>query len=322
MLDHQARKTTIYEETAQVFGELERLSEMIDATQFVANVALLHSEDMGWAWNMIVSTRLRPLLDSTDISTQGRMLRWYEAFYHAKVSVDILDPLRDLDRYSVVAAPNLYLITPEIADHLKRYVRQGGWLLVGPKAALKNWNNVFLTDVPPGCGLAELFGTTVKRAPFRMGFGALPQMTINMQKSAPFAPRTTFGNEGVFDYLEATTAESIACFANGETAITLNRYGEGLAIYLGCEPEAAFYGQLVGWLEREGRVTPVLRTDADVEVTRRSGGGHDLIFVLNHNQETERVELDGAYHEWISGQTVSGSLAIEGQGVRILERVG
>jgi beta-galactosidase len=170
MLDHQARKTTIYDDTAQVFGELERLSDVIDATRFVASVAMLHSEDMGWAWNKIVSTRLRPMLDSVDISNQGRMLRWYEPFYRAKVSMDILDPMRDLSGYSVVLVPNLYLVTTEIVAHLKRYVQQGGWLIVGPKAGLKDWNNVFLTDVPPGGGLAELFGAAVQRAPFRMGF--------------------------------------------------------------------------------------------------------------------------------------------------------
>ncbi len=322
MLDHQARKDGTYDETAQVFGELTRLSEMIDATRFVASVAMLYSEDMGWAWNKIVSTRLRPMLDSVDISNQGRMMRWYQAFFREKVSLDILDPLRDLSGYSVAVVPNLYLITPEIAAHLESYVRQGGWLLVGPKAALKNWNNVFLTDVPPGGGLAQVFGATVKRAPFRMGYGALPQMTVSMQKTAPFGTRMTFGNEGVFDYLEPAGATSIACFANGETAISLNRYGQGLAMYLGCEPEESFYRELVRWLVREGRTAPVLNTDADVEVTLRSGGGHDLIFVLNHNQETEKVELEGTYHEWISDQAVSGTLSIEGQGVRILERLG
>ncbi len=320
MLDHQARKTTIYEETAQVFGELARLSEMIDATRFVASVAMLHSEDMGWAWNKVVSTRLRSLQEHTDISTQGRTLRWYQAFYHEKVSLDILDPLRDLSSYSVVLVPNLYLITPEIAAHLESYVRQGGWLLVGPKAALKNWNNVFLTDVPPGCGLAQVFGATVKRGPVSMGFGPLPEMTVSMQKSAPFCPRKAFANEGVFDYLEPHSATSIACFANGETAISINHYGKGLAMYVGCEPEEAFYRALVRWLVAEGRVSPVLRTDADVEATLRIGGGHELIFLLNHNQATEHVELEGAYHEWISGQTVSGTLAIESQGVCILER--
>jgi beta-galactosidase len=67
-------------------------------------------------------------------------------------------------------------------------------------------------------------------------------------------------------------------------------------------------------------VAPVLDTDADVEVTLRAGGGHELIFCLNHNQEAVTIELDAQFHEWISGETVSGTLHIEGQGVRILER--
>ncbi len=321
MLDHQARKDATYDETAEVFGEIQRLASIIDETHFVATAAILYSDEIGWAWNQVVSTRLRGMLSQVDISDQGRVLRWYQALYREKVSTDIIDPLGELGSYKVVMVPDLYLINDAIVSNLRNYVRQGGWLLVGPKAGLKNWQNVFLTDVPPGGGLAEVFGATVKRAPHRMGFGVLPDMTVHMQKSAPFAAHTRFSNEGLFDVLEPAGATSIACFANGETAITLNHYGDGLAVYLGCEPEEAFYRQLGRWLVSEGRVTPPLATDADVEVTLRSGGGYDLIFVLNHNQHPEDVTLVGAYRDLISDQTYSGVMVIEGQGVRILERV-
>ncbi len=320
MLDHQARKDSAFDETAQVFGELERLGEMIDKTRFVAHAVMLYSEDVGWAWNQIVAARLRSILERVDMSTQGRMMRWYEAFYREKVSVDILDPRRDLTGYDVALVPNMYLINAEIAAQLERYVREGGWLIAGPKLALKNWNNVFLADVPPGAGLSELFGTTVKRAPHRMGFGALPDMRITMQRTAPFEPRQSFANEGVFDYLDPNGATCVACYANGEAAITVHEYGRGRAVYLGCEPEASFYRHLVRWLISEGRVAPVLDTDADVEITQRSGGGHDLIFVVNHNEHSEEVALDGAYYDWISQDTVRGSLVIEGHGARILEK--
>ncbi len=321
MLDHQARKDATYDETAEVFGEIQRLASIIDATHFVATAAILYSDEIGWAWNQVVSTRLRGMLSDVDISDQGRVLRWYQALYREKISTDIIDPLSDLSAYSVVLVPDLYLINEQIVTNLETYVRQGGWLLVGPKAGLKNWQNVFLTDVPPGGGLAEVFGATVKRTPHRMGFGVLPDMSVHMQSSAPFAGHTRFANEGLFDVLEPAEAASIACFANGETAITLNQYGDGVALYVGCEPEEAFYRQLVRWLIAEGKVTPPLATDADVEVTLRSGEGHDLIFVLNHNQHPEAVTLEGAYRDLISDQTYSGEMVIEGQGVRILERV-
>ena len=101
----------------------------------------------------------------------------------------------------------------------------------------------------------------------------------------------------------------------------MNRYGDGLAVYVGCEPEEAFYRHLVRWLVAEGKVVPPLATDADVEITLRSGGGHDLIFVLNHNQEPEEIVLDVRYRDLISDAVLSGLMVVEGQGVRILERM-
>ena len=321
MLDHQARKDATYDETAEVFGEIQRLAPIIDATHFVTTAAILYSDEIGWAWNQTAATGLRSMLDDVDVSDQGRVLRWYQALYREKVPVDIIDPRGDLSRYQVVLIPNLYLIDDGISANLEAFVREGGWALLGPKAGLKNWNNVFFSQLPPCGGLAKVFGVTAKRAPYRLGRTTLPEMSVTMQKTAPFGARMRFTNVGLFDELEASEAESIACFANGETAISLNRYGQGLAMYLGCEPDDSFYRQMVRWLVSQHRVTPPLVTDADVEITRRAGGGHDLIFVLNHNNAPEQVVLDARYRELISETVVDGLLVIEGQGVRILERV-
>jgi beta-galactosidase len=320
MLDHQMRKDSTYDETAQVFGELSRLAPMIDATRFVTSGAILYSDEIGWAWNHAVS-RMSGLLETVDVSDQGRVTRWYEALYREKVPVDIIDPLRDLSGYKVCVVPNLYLIKPEIVEQLRAFVAQGGWLIVGPKAGLKNWQNVFLTELPPGGGLADVFGVTVKRAPFRMGYGVPPRMTVTMGGDAPFATGMQYANEGMFDLLEPAEARVLARFSGGDAAVTVNRHGNGLAMYVGCEPGEAFYRHLVRWLIDEGKVARPLATDADVEVTRRVGGGHDLIFVLNYNEAGQQVHLDGAYHEWISDTTVSGDIVIESQGVRILERI-
>jgi len=321
MLDHQARKDSTYDETAQVFGELARLAPIIDATRFVSSGAILYSDEIGWAWNEVVSTRLRPILEYTDVSDQGRLTRWYRALYAAKIPVDIVAPLRDLASYAVVMVPNLYLVNEAIVACLEAYVRRGGWLLVGPKAALKDWSNVFLTDVPPGAGLAHLFGVTVRRSAYRMGYGGAPTMAVTMSDDAPFAAGMSFQNTALFDELELAGAQSVARFASGATAIALNRYGAGVAMYVGCEPEESFYRYLVQWLIAEGKVEPPLVTDADVEITRRAGGGHDLIFVLNHNMSPQQIQLDACYRELISETQVSGLLVIEGQGVRILERL-
>jgi beta-galactosidase len=318
MLDHQGRKDATFDETAAVYAELERLAPVIDATRFVASTAILYSDEIGWAWNHVVSTRLRPMMDRWDVSTQGRLLRWYAPLYEAKVPAEILDPLRGLSAYKVVFAPNLYLIHPAIVEHLKGYVRGGGLLIVGTKAGLKDWDNVFYTEVPPCGGLAELLGVTVKPSSSRFWFGGPPKVEITMRADAPFAGGTSFANEGLFDNLEPTSAKPVALYESGDAAITLNAYGAGAAMYVGCEPEAGFHGSLVAWLVAEGKLEPALRTDADVEVTVRAGGGHRLIFILNHNVEPAQIALEKACHELISDQPVSGTLIVEGSAVRIL----
>jgi beta-galactosidase len=318
MLDHQGRKDATFDETAEVYAELERLAPLIDATRFVASTAILYSDDIGWAWNHIVSARLRPVMERWDVSTQGRLLRWYVPLYEAKVPADILDPLRDLSGYEAVFAPNLYLVNPAIVENLKRYVRDGGFLIVGTKAGLKDWDNVFYAEVPPCGGLAELLGVTVKPSSSRFWFGGPPEVKVTMQADAPFARGMSFANEGLFDNLEPVSAKAVALHENGDAAITLNAYGAGAAMYVGCEPEVAFHGYLVEWLIEDGRIEPALRTDADVEVTVRAGGGHRLVFVLNHNTEPAQIVLDKTYHELMSDRRVSGTLIVEDNGVRIL----
>ena len=318
MLDHQGRKDPTFDENAQVYAELARLAPVIDATQFVASAALLHSDEIGWAWNHAVSSRLRGLLETCDVSTQGRVQRWYEPLYRKKVSVDVLDPMRDLSGYAVVFSPNLYLIHPGLVENLRGYVHQGGLLICGPKTGLKDWSNVFFSEVPPCGGLAELFGATVQTLPFRLGRVTMPAKQVVMEANAPFASGMCFANSGLFDNLEPAQAEVLARHEDGCAAITLNRHGEGLAMYVGCQPEVAFYARLIEWLIDQGRLEPALKTEADVEVTRREGGGHTLIFVLNHNPEPVQVPLEREYRELISGQVVSGLLVVGPQDVKIL----
>ncbi len=104
------------------------------------------------------------------------------------MGTDIIDPCRDLSGYKVVFAPNLYLINPEIVANLEAYVRAGGWLVMGCKSGLKNWNSVFFSDLPPAGGLAEIFGaTTLTPAPPPWYGGAAPATALNMDADAPFA---------------------------------------------------------------------------------------------------------------------------------------
>jgi beta-galactosidase len=154
--------------------------------------------------------------------------------------------------------------------------------------------------------------------PFRLGRDEMPAQRVTILPDAPFAGGMAFLNQGLLDYLEPREAAVLALHENGDAAITLNGYGEGSAIYVGCQPEARFYLRFIEWLISAGKLDPVLRTDADVEVTLRVGDDRRLIFVLNHRAKPAQIVLEKEYHELIADRMVSGVLIIEGQGVRIL----
>jgi beta-galactosidase len=320
MLDHQARKDYSFDEIAGVFGELTRLNDVIDATRFVASTAILYDDEIGWAFNFAVSNGLGQMQARQDVSTQGRLLRWYAPLYGAKVGTDIIDPCRDLSGYKVVFAPNLYLINPEIVANLEAYVRAGGWLVMGCKSGLKNWNSVFFSDLPPAGGLAEIFGaTTLTPAPPPWYGGAAPATALNMDADAPFAAGMSFANVGLADLLDPAAAVAWAHYADGHVAVTANDYGRGKAILVGCEPDEAFHRCLIEWLAAEGKLEPALDTDADVEATLRVGGGHRLTFVLNYRAEPAQIVLKKEYRELISERTVSGVFVLPGGQVAILD---
>jgi beta-galactosidase len=236
-----------------------------------------------------------------------------------------------LANYGIVIAPCLYLVNDAIIDKLCAYVAQGGTLIVGPGSGTKDWHNVYIEELPPAGKLRQLFGCTL------VGQGSwqgLYPLTVRMEPNAPFAAGQTFpgpqaisglsfvGGGRPSEELRAEGATVIARFAETDVpAATLNRYGQGCAIYLGWTPDAAFFDALIGWLEKQGKLFRVLNTPPGVEATLREGNGRKLIFLINHNFAPATVALDQNYVELISNQIVTGSLTLAAQSAAILEPV-
>ena len=55
---------------------------------------------------------------------------FYKPLYEANVPVDFAHPGSDLSPYRLVVAPNLYLVTDESAENIRRFVADSGTLLM------------------------------------------------------------------------------------------------------------------------------------------------------------------------------------------------
>lgn len=314
-------------ESQQIGAELHRFADMLKTARFQAQIGLLYSIDMGWAYDI---EQVYPRSRWIDGVGYWRLVEeYYTAFWKANIPVEPLPISGALNDFPVVVVPCLYLTTPEIDQQLADYVAQGGMLIVGPASGTKNWHNAFIDHLPPHGELKKLFGCELIGTGSFGFFGGGTSITLN--ENAPFGAGQTFrpkmqliDSYGFFssarpaESLRPTTGTPIAQYADGQIACTLNSFGKGTAIYMGFSPDEDFWRALIGWLGATGRVAPLLETPPGVEVTRRRSPDFDLLFVLNHQFAPVTVSLPRAYREVISGRELAGEVEIAPQSTLVL----
>src|SRR5215203_4928323 len=111
-----------WREVKQLGAEFGRLDELRGA-RGEAKAAILLDWENWWALE----------LDSKP-SAAVRMLEgvysFYKPLFEANVPVDFAHPGSDLSSYRFVIAPNLYLVNDEAVENVRRFVADGGTLLM------------------------------------------------------------------------------------------------------------------------------------------------------------------------------------------------
>ncbi|MEN4100822.1 MAG: beta-galactosidase trimerization domain-containing protein, partial [Anaerolineaceae bacterium] len=244
--------------------------------------------------------------------------QWYNAFHCRNIGMDVIAAMDDLSPYSVVVAPALHVVTPALADHLKRYVESGGTLLLTARSGVKNQANDVIDQPLPGL-LSEIAGVQVEE------YDSYAEgMTNPLRFCQP-------GFEGLqvsaaiwADVLKPATAEPLAIYTQdyyaGRAAVTVNRFGAGRVIYVGTLGEAALFDGLAGWILRQAGLQPALNTPPGVEVTARYQNGARLLFVLNHTSQAQTIHLDAVYRNLLDGAVLRNACELPARQVWVLER--
>jgi beta-galactosidase len=302
LLEHDGRPGRRFDEIKRMGQEIARVGQRIEGSSVKARVAMVLSYDARFA------LQIQPHNPGFDYAQQFHGL--YRALHARNLAVDVVAPDADLSRYDLVVAPSLYVLTPEVAEHLERFVDAGGTLLVTPRTGVKDEANAVVELPLPG-SLARLCGVVVE------DYDSLPAGRSN--------PLEYPGVEGAAgrawcDILTPRGAEVVARYGEdhyaGAAAITLNAVGRGQALYLGTLGNDALLAQL---LELAGLETGPRRA-AGVEVRERWLGDTALLFVLNHTESEQAVTLArGVHHDLLGDRQVESPVRLAPREVLILE---
>lgn len=190
---HQGPDTPVFREIAELGAVLAGRTPQLPA----ATRALLYDEETMWAWQS-------PHLPTPEIDYEATARRWHRALGSP---VDVLPPGAPLERYRLVAAPLLSLMSAATHAALRSYVRGGGTLVLTFACGLTDEH----CRVTPG-SLDDLIGSRIVR--HRPGEGRL-----------------------WLDDLEPAGAEVLLHDPRGHPIVTEHQYGSGVVRYAATDLE-------------------------------------------------------------------------------------
>jgi beta-galactosidase len=125
------------------------------------------------------------------------------------------------------------------------------------------------------------------------------------------------------DILQPAAAEVLGTYTSGalagRAAITMNSFGKGKAVYIGADLDPASLTRVLRSFAASAGIKQVLDVPAGVEVTARSSGSKQWIFLLNHTNTVQTVTIRGQYTDLLTAESQTASVSLGAYGVRVLQ---
>lgn len=210
----------------------------------------------------------------------------------------------DLSRYRLIIVPGMYLLDKASTEALRKFVADGGTVIMTAQSAKVNDNNQWHATPLPG-GLIDVFGLRTNEfydwnGVFKIGDEEVKSTTAHVE------------------VLEPSTAEVMARFSNFDgnpPAITVNHFGKGRALYVATLSQPQIMKPLLRQLYASVGIEPGPKTPDGVYA--RVVEGRTLY--VNTNWSPVEVPITGAMKGVLGGQRWEGSLKLEALGSELLE---
>lgn len=294
-----------YQEIQQISQELTLLAPALENTAPVAEVAILHSYEDRWALNF--------QRQQHDFDPVEHLLSYYRPLREGGVDVDIVHPSTPLERYRLVLAPHLHLLTPVLVQRLTSYVEQGGHLVLGPRSGMKDEDNALLASKQPG-GLSALAGVQVEQY-YPLG-QAIPVVRSDLQGSAIIWSEQLKVLE---DDVEVLATYGISNgWLDGQPAVTSRVVGMGRTTVIGAWMDDVLMKEIILSLLSQSDVPATWTLPTGVELCRRAGEGRELTLYINHSSKPKTVSVEVST-DLLSGAEMQGKVILLPHGVLVLQ---
>ena len=224
LLSHDFEPNPTFNEAKTIGKDLEKIGDHLvnlkkknKAAILFSNEALTAFETFGFGWGNPV--KYNDILRS-----------YYDALYKMNIGVDFVDPTsNNLEDYSLLIVPILYAAPDSLLLRLNQYVKNGGHIIYTYKSGFTDQNVKVRSSIQPAiineaCGISYSQFTIPNNVSLK---GDLVNDGIENKKINTWMELITVTTAKVLAYYDHPVWGKYA-------AITENKFGKGLATYIGC----------------------------------------------------------------------------------------
>ncbi|HOP95540.1 MAG: beta-galactosidase [Dictyoglomaceae bacterium] len=317
VISHAGHENTrSFKEIKELGEELKKLGDSVLDGTLKSQVAVLFDWENWWA----LENAQGP---SIAINYVKGVENYYRTLFENQLGVDVIGVEDDFKKYKLIVAPLLYMTKEEVANKIKDYVKDGGVFVTTTLSGIVDENDLVILGGYPGL-LKDLLGIWVEE------FDALPpeiknEIVINEEFKKEF-PKGSYESNITFDviHLEKDSAKAIGFYKKdyykGTPCVTVNKYGNGYAYYVGTFASQEFLKDFVQYISKVHNIKPLFKdVPYGVEITQRVKSGKVFTFVLNHSEEIKTVDIGTKKKDLLTGKEYEGNIEIHPREVLILE---
>jgi beta-galactosidase len=307
ILPHSGTPGRRYEELSKIIGRLRPVMQDIKGICQNNDIAIVYDYDQYWA------LRIQP--QHPGLSYVSAIQQYYAAFFRRNIPADFLNPEADFAGYKAIVAPLQFVLGPIMEGKLRRYVAEGGVLVLTMRTGVKTETNTCRTDGSLPCGLVDVLGIEV------LDYDCLRDSDIPIAWGGEGAPA---GDDRGSCWSDIVTprgdiqvlATYGAGYYRGAPAVTAHRYGKGIAYYVATQPSAALMQRIVDHVAASAGLQGLIDTEEGVEAVRRAGRSAEYLFMMNHDGISHGMRVPAP---WVSIDD-TGGLAIAPYEIRIFRK--
>jgi beta-galactosidase len=308
LLGHDGVPLRRYQEARTTAHEFHKIKAQLAGTTLCPAVGILYDYESLWAISNQPGFNGNQYVDN--------VRRYYRALARAGANVDLIQPGSDLNAYRLVIMPQQFILPDELADQVVAYVAQGGVLLTDFRTGVKDVGGLCHERTLPG-KLTDLLGIVIEE------YEALDDQMKYAADGIEGFPKALTAVKYT-DWITAGTAEVLVKYLPWHmqrfAALTRNNYRKGIAYYLGTLfKEESFYDALIGALLKSARIKPLLTPPAGVEMSLREGKTGRFLFLVNHTEEVQGVDIPFTALDLLTRKEVIERIELDPYGVAVLK---